>query len=706
MAETLEDQKTIDEVKNFVLNVGAQESAWRYDSENELDFLNSNQWPTQINPSSNADAKPTHVINMIPAFLNQIINQAKMNRPAIKVHPIGSGADVEIAKVLQGYFKHVENISAAANAYDRAIECAVQIGRGFIRYYTDYCNERSFEQDIYIGSVFNPFSVYYDPYSTCVVGSDCDEAIITEYMSTLEFDLLYPRLKTNSFMDDFVADSNSNLNDTFWLDDEKKRIRIAERFKKLLHDDRLLLFKTGKTLFESEIDDDENEKYKHIKIIDDRKAIRTEIEYTKVNGTSVLSKSVIPGKFIPIIPVYGNRNCIQGKLVYSGLIKLLQDPQYMMNFWRSKETQVVSQAPVSPWVAYAEVIEGYEQDYQTAHLRPQAVLKANAVSAADGLPGLLPLPQRVDFAGVPSGIIGASENSHKDMQAVSGIYDTALGQAGNEISGEAIDGRVNQSNIGAYHYNDNLNKTVAQGAKIIMGMVPKVIDTERMIRIILPDSTSKMVTVNERTLDPITQAVVSVKNDLSIGEYDVVLDTGPSFSTRRQESSQIILELAQVYPQIMEFGGDILLKNLDINDAQELAARAGALLPEQLQGIGEEEDMPPKVKALLGVLQQQNKQLTQELQQATDEFTKQVKLAQLNAETEITIERIKHDSSIYKTSMTNDGKKDVEEIKGMVQLLLKGMQIPHELALAANKDLKDDFNVNEQMKKTATSEVG
>jgi hypothetical protein len=75
--------------------------------------------------------------------------------------------------------------------------------------------------------------------------------------------------------------------------------------------------------------------------------------------------------------------------------------------------------------------------------------------------------------------------------------------------------------------------------------------------------------------------------DLSLGKYDLTVEAGPSFTTRREEAANQMIELIRVFPQAAPVIGDLLAKNLDWPGADDIAQRLKALLPPQLQGDGQ-----------------------------------------------------------------------------------------------------------------------
>ena len=79
-------------------------------------------------------------------------------------------------------------------------------------------------------------------------------------------------------------------------------------------------------------------------------------------------------------------------------------------------------------------------------------------------------------------------------------------------------------------------------------------------------------TVNQEVIDEQTGKPELV-NDLSMGKYDVVTETGPAFATQRQESAQQIMELMTNSPEIASLALDLVAKDLPILETKELTKR-------------------------------------------------------------------------------------------------------------------------------------
>jgi len=146
------------------------------------------QWDGRIAKERRDEGRPMLTINRLPSFMRQVVNDARQNSPSIKVHPADDGADVETAEVINDLIRNIEYTSDADVAYDTAIECAVTNGYGYWRITADYSYDDSFDQDLKIVRVRNPFAVFGDPDSTAGDSSDWDVAYITDRYSKAAFE--------------------------------------------------------------------------------------------------------------------------------------------------------------------------------------------------------------------------------------------------------------------------------------------------------------------------------------------------------------------------------------------------------------------------------------------------------------------------------------------------------------------------------------
>lgn len=612
-SEAMDDKSPLEEAKaRFKISQDAEHENRRLAAEDDR-FFAGQQWEDAVKNARSDDGRPCLVINRLPQFVRQVANDQRQNRPSIKVSPVDDKTDPETAKIIQGGIRHIEYSSSADAAYDTAFEQAVKGGWGYWRVITDFVDPESFDQDILIKRIPDRFSVTFDPYSVEPDGSDANFAFVSERISKDEFKERYPdaELSTTDGWD--MAETR----DPFWMGSDGAL--VVEYFYRTWKDKTIVLLSSGDSVEKSKV----AEKLAELsasgveaKVLKERQTRIPSIKWCKFNAAEILAETDWPGKWIPVVPVYGSEQIIDGERFLEGIVRNAKDPQRMLNFWKSAETEAIALAPRAPFIAAEGQLEGYAADWNSANRKNHSVLTYKPISV-NGQP--MPPPQRNAIEPAVQAITQASMQSADDMKAVTGIYDAALGARSNETSGVAIQKRNQQAQTSVYHFVDNLTRSIKHTGRILIDLMPHIYDTARAMRIIGDDGSEQMVRVNDPGFkDPKTGQPVLY--DLSAGKYDVTVDVGPSYATRRQEAAATIQELARSNPQLMQVAGDLLMSNLDFHNSKEIAERLKKMLPPQLQeqqqGQGQ---VPPQMQQQMQQMDQMIEGLTQQLHEAQDE---------------------------------------------------------------------------------------
>jgi hypothetical protein len=557
------------------------------------------QWDEVDVNNRRLSGRPILTINKAPQHVRQVTNDIRQNRPSIKYRPADSKADVKVADILMGLARHIEANSDADTAYDMAAEPQVQHGTGYIRVLADYVSEDSFDQDIFIRPVEDPFKVTDDPDSTDPAGADRKFLFIEESLTEDEFKKQFPKAEP--------IDWNFDTRDgQGWFDGGAKKVRIAEYFEVCYRDKKLFMWENGATSWEGEPVPVGVLSPKPIK---ERTASQRYVMWRKINGKEVLEEKEFPSKYIPFARAWGNVAIVDGKRYVWGLVRPMKDSLRMYNVAQSAIVERVMQAPKAPWVAPIDAIEGYEEVWRTANTASHAFLPYNHVDPETKEP--IPAPVRVQSATIEPGLMSVVQASNDDMKAETGQYDASLGQRSNETSGKAIMARQREGDMATFHYVDNLAKAVRHVGRIILDMIPRIYDTRRIARILGEDGSP-----NNATLDPkMPEAYAEMKRDdgqieqifnPNVGTYDVYTTTGPSFTTRRQEAVEAMSQMTQANPELWRVIGDKLVAAMDWPGAEEMADRLrSVLLPEVRQAEDEQGEIPPQLKAVLEQMQQQ-----------------------------------------------------------------------------------------------------
>lgn len=695
----------VTEAVEFLRQANDAESQMRNLGLRDLRFRMGEQWPDYAIASRGLD-RPKLTINELDSYIRQVTNNQRQQRPRIKVSPVDNYADPKIAKIITGLTRHIEVNSDADNAYDTAFDFAATIGWGYWRLRTDYISENSFNQDIFIDVVENPFTVYFDPSSKLPDGSDSEKALVTDMMTKDAFNKLYPGAQDSGFTERGTGDSDPD-----WSTEHE--IRLAEYFYVERKRAKLLMLSDGNALWE-----DEFERHRNlilsagVSVQADRDSFRREVRWCKQTIGEILEEKTLPGRWIPIVPVYWTRVRVDSQWDVRGIVRDATDPQIMLNFWHTAATESIALAPKAKWVMAEGQNEGYENEWANANLAPNPVLtyKQTDVDGKDA-----PAPQRVQPEPPPAGILSLLAGADNALQKVVGIFDPAV-RSQEPKSGKAIQAEKMQSEMSNFHGYDNLTRSIKHTGRIILSWVPTVYDTERVLRIIGVDGRENLVTVNQKMMDQV-QNVEKVLNDLTVGTYDVVMETGPGYDTKRQEGVASMLELMRtpIGEQVAKVGPDLLVRQMDFNESDVLADRLAAMNPLAKDDDGQEMQ-PEQMKMMLKGLQMQLQQAQQQLQAAGIEIkfglqkeamkqageTRREAMRQAGdaEERRITRAQKQHDTEVYALTAQN-----VAEINGLVRILTSNTDKAHDLRkMLATFEHETTMNDREQAGKAAATE--
>lgn len=533
----------------------------------DLEFRAGKQWPDYIKLQRETDQRPVLTNNRLPQFVRQVTNDLRQNMLQLRVAPNGDGARQDTANIIQGLFKAIEQTSTAETAYITAFESAVQIGFGYMRVVTDYESPMSFNQVLKIKRVRNAFAVTLDHNSTELDGSDAKWGFIEEMMPRKAFEEKYPDAKVCG-MGAWGEQLTSGARAGWFLGDE---VRVVEYFRIVTKRKKLAMLEDGSVLL------DDIAKKLGKPVLRTRDTDVPEVEWFKLNGMEVLEHTTFPGFYIPIIPVYGAEIDLNGELIYEGLIRNAKDSQRMYNYWLSAETEAIALAPKAPVIGAEGQFDGDKGKWDSVSRRNYSYITYTP-QTLNGT--LLPPPFRLNNEADISAITQARMGASEDMKAATGIYTAALGAPSSEQTGKAINARVGQSQLNNAHYNFNLGVSYKHLGRVLLSALPYVYDTPRVIRIIGESGDYESVEVNKK----LQQGGVEQFFDLTVGAYDVYIDAGPAFATRRREAVDALMAWNQNFPQLSEVGGDLLAASMDWPGARELSMRLKKMLPPGVLG--------------------------------------------------------------------------------------------------------------------------
>jgi hypothetical protein len=587
------------------------------------DSDNGWQWPDSL--MADRGARPSLTVNKTRQHCLMVVNDAKQNKPEVRITAVSDQATKEAAEVFEGVVRHIEYISDAQTVYDMASEHQVQGGIGWWRLITDYEGPDSFDQEIRLVGIRDALSVYMDPDIQRRDGSDARFAFVVDDVPRDQFEAKYPEYK------DRVPQIGFGIVDGGWADDE--HIRVAEYYRRSEEADTLHLLPDGSSLRESEVEDDAMREQLRQVSVKSREITSEKVEWFKVVGSEVVERKDWPGKYIPLIRVVGEECIIEGKLERKGHARALKDPQRIYNYWTSSAVESVALQSRVPYVAAAESIEAFQHLWDKANTENYAVLPWNA---RDDQGQTLPAPVRQEPPQMGQAYLQGLQVAQQEMMMVSGQYAPQMGQPtgpDKDASGKAIALRQRAGDTSTYHYIDNLAIAIRFTGRQLVDLIPRVYDTKRVLQILNPDGTVDKVQLDpaapvahqtvpmppqtpagppgmplrlpggpnammgqpgmppppqQDQADPLDAQAATVMRIFNpkIGRYSVRADVGPAYATKRAEAWNAFTQIITSAPNLMQVAGDLMFKAADFPMADDLAERLARMVPPQALGKG------------------------------------------------------------------------------------------------------------------------
>lgn len=679
-----------DAVDRFKLSAEA-EATIRSDALDDYKFaVYGDQWPSQIIADRKQDSRPALVMNRLPQMTKQVINQLRQMKPAAQINPVGDGATIETAEIIQGLVRHIElnSESPADVADDKSAECMINGGIGYQRVISEYVGDDSFDQDMCIEPVENPFSVYFDPFALKYNRKGARWCFITSDVPMSDYEEMTGK-KAATIKDEFKALGDSAPG---WMSSDNKggeSIRIAEYYyfetKK-----RKLIEVGGKTAFLDELSPEEKDLYaEDLKTAKKRDVVDRKLMWSKISAIEILEgPNEQDGKFIPVIPVIGDEWFIDGNRFNCGLVRWSKDPQRQYNYWITAATEKIALMPKAPTMVLKGQIDNYKQMWELSNRRNFAVLPYDPVMLPNGQAHVAP-PQRLESAANIGDMALMVRQADNDIKATTGIYDASLGQQGPDQSGKAILARQKQGDIANFNFSDNLARAIRYRTQIIIDLIPHIYDAPRIARIVDPDGSAKHVAVFNSQQAGVDEAAArqqlapDMKKlglqkvfDIGVGRYDVTVSVGPTYQSKRQEAVQSQLEVLKIMPpQAIPMILPQVIKNMDWPGAQDMANKLQKMVPPEMQ---DDPGNDPKqqvvvLQSKLQALSQQHDLLAQRLMQQTQEI--ESKSAEIESKERIV--RLQEETKLIVAQL----QAKLDEAKANSDNQLRMLEMAHEAAM-------------------------
>lgn len=633
--------------------------------------------------------RPMLSISKIDQPIQLILNQERSAHLGVNVHPLSEDADDDTAEVLQDIYRGIERESFADLARTWAFERGVKAGWGVYRILSEYADETKegpgiFDQSIRIRRILDQRCALLDPFATEPDWSDGRKALIYEMLPFDRYQQAYPGSKLADFDAGDFEGLDQDLLDGWWADGGKS-VRVAEYFYLTFTDET-------------------------VTVGDQSRVIQTPtVHWCKVNGLEVLEEGVIPGKYIPLVPVLGQElQPFDDQRRFYGVIARAKDAQRLLNIEVSSAVGKDALATKVPWLVAEGQEEGHEHEFELSTVRNLSMIRYKPTSL-NGQP--IEPPRRMLESPDLSSSLLLIQQANEYIQATTFTYDPSLGkQSRGNKPAKAILAEQQQSDAGNSNYMDNLARAMRHEARIVLGMIPTYYDRPgRIVRTVDGEENEQAVMLNApfvrepETGRPMpappggqTQAPQGktppkvLEYDLTKGVYGVSVSIGKSQRSRLEAGSDALGQIIQADPALMPILGPTWLGFQDFPGHQEAADLLKRMQPPQLQNKDEGEESPEQLQAKIqqmGQMLEQAKQEMDGMRQASE--TKQVeqqgKMAAVQASEQgkAQIEQMRAEFELAKQAQQAQIDAMLAKLDGSIKMRLQDDQQAHEMALAA-----------------------
>jgi len=542
-------------------------------------FYRGEQWDEADIAALDDQGRPALTINTILPTINTVIGEQSTRRADVQFKPRGSGVQ-ETANVLTKLFLQISDNNKLEWIESQVFADGLIQDRGWFDVRIDFSDHIKGEVRVVqkdpLDILIDPDAKEYDP-------KTWKEIFETKWMSIDDIEELYGQAKADKLRT--IAEVGSTLgSDSIEYEEERygdtysgeyssdyptnpeearalRAIRVVERQHYKLKD--CMFYVDPVTGDKREIPYNWDEK-KYKKFADEfglyiiKKQIK-KVRWTVTADTVVLFDDWSPYTSFTLVPYFPYWR--RGKPF--GMVRNLLSPQEQLNKISSQELHIVNTTANSGWIVESGSLTGMTADDLEEHgAETGLVLEYNRGSTP---PGKIPPNQ------IPTGLDRISQKAALNIKTISGISDAMLGTDGAEVSGIAIQAKQNRGVLMIQVPLDNLRKTRYYLAEKVLELVQHYYTEERIIQITDendPMKPSVPLVVNQVTPEG------KIVNDLTLGEYEVIISTMPSRDTFEDTQFAQAIELRKVGVPIPD---DLIVEYSQLQRKGEIAQRIRAM---------------------------------------------------------------------------------------------------------------------------------
>jgi portal protein len=610
---------------------------WRFniDQYHEVtQFVMGDQWREDEARVFETYKKIPLTFNKLAPLLNHLLGEQRQNTPALQVNPSESVPE-QTAEVRTALIKDISLNSEAKIVYQGAFEQATIGGFGAFLILNDYENCVDFNQEIRIKGVKDPTRCFWDISAEDICKVDGMYSGTRTRVSRKKFREMYGKDLERSI----GSEGNDETTQGFWDDDQ---ITVIDYFSRKYDKVKLCQLSNGIVIESKDIDQLQKLEIEGNEVLlwegdpvlieQERTAYRYKVKHKKIAGDYILESSDVPCQSLPLVFVDQHSFYDKhGKQICRPIVKDARDSQRLINFLGTQGAYLIKIARNDQFLVSKENVRS--PDTRQIWTDP-SVVQGGLVydeSPAGNKPEQLRPPE------ISASLMAMYERAERDIHTCLGMYDTQLGDQGNEVSKVAIDARTKRGSYNNFITFDALNRAIACAGQIIDEMIPKVYDSERQMMLYMPDSGMQKVNINS----PQDMYGMNVENNMTEGRFKIRLLPGPSYEGQKMEGLEALQLVLKNDPSLFKLVADMYAENLPLANSLEIRNRLKTIVPPEIIEAGktgkpiqkpqqpspEQMDMQQKREQMMIMAQMKEKELVlkeKELIRKTQEMNQQM----------------------------------------------------------------------------------
>ena len=516
-------------------------------------FYRGDQWDESDVAALEAEGRPALTINTVLPTVNTVLGEQSTRRADVQFKPRRNG-DAEVAHTLTKLYMQIADSNKLDWVEQQVFSDGLILdGRGYFDVRMDFSDHVEGEVRI---TAKDPLDILIDPDAKDSNPESWNEVFETKWMTLDEIEELYGKKKAEQLR--FIAENGSGMgrdsieyeenrfgdlssSDDYLgagipSDDEYRNVRalrVIERQHRRMH--RVDCFVDPDTGDQRDVPETFSEakakkfaKQYGLSIIS---KVKRKVRWTVTCDQIVLHDDWSPYHGFTLVPYFAYFR--RGNPF--GMVRNLLSPQEQLNKIASQELHIVNTTANSGWMVESGSLVGMTADDLEEHgAETGLVLEYNRGSNP---------PSKIQPNQIPTGLDRISQKAALNIKSISGINDSMLGTDSAEVSGVAIQAKQNRGAIMIQVPLDNLRKTRQYLAERILDLIQSFYTEQRII----------MVTDESDPMQPREQMVINemtpqgrIINDLTLGEYDVVIATAPARDSFDEVQFAEALNLRQV----------------------------------------------------------------------------------------------------------------------------------------------------------------